>query len=159
MSSDDPEIARLQLALRSKNRHEQAQAAVELGSRGDRESLNNLKAMVNDPDDLVAVSAMFACWQLGEDALVMERLAASLASADEECVQLTVQALSTMGAAVVPKLVTLLDANSPHGPQILRILGDIGGAKAREAVERFAAAGNKSVAEVARAVLDDWRDE
>lgn len=159
MNSLDPDIARLRRALQSADRHERAQAAVELGYKGDHDSLNDLRAMANDPEDLVAVSAIFGCWQLGETTLPVDRAAASLASVDEETVQLAVQALCTMGATVVPKLVKLLDARSPHAPSIVRILGDIGGPESRKAVKRITRSGDPSPADAARAVLAEWSDD
>jgi len=159
MNSPNPDVARLRQALHSANRHERAQAAVELGKQGDRDSLDELRVMANDPDDVVAVSAIFGCWQLGETTLPVDRVAASLASADEENVQLAVQALCTMGAAVVPKLVTLLDAGSPYALSIVQVLADIGGPESRKAVERITRSGDPSLADAARTVLADWSDD
>jgi HEAT repeat protein len=159
VNSPDPDIVRLRRALHSANRHERAQAAVELGNQGDRVSLDELRGMANDPDGIIAVSAIFGCWQLGDTTLPVDRAAASLASADEEEVQLAVQALCAMGAAVVPGLMKLLDAGSPHALFIVRILGDIGGPESRKAVERITRSGDPSLADAARAVLADWSDD
>lgn len=158
MTSPDPDIVKLRQSLHSANRHERAQAAVELGTQGDRDSLDELRAMATDPDDIVAVSAIFGCWQLGDTSLPIDRAVASLASDNEEERQLAVQALSTMGAAVVPKLVKLLDAGSPDALLIVRILGDIGGPESRKAVESITRSNDSSLADAARKVLADWND-
>lgn len=159
MNSRDRNIAGMRRALHSANRHERAQAAIELGNEGDRDALDDLRSMANDPDDIVAVSAIFGCWQLGDTTLPLDRAVASLASADEEKVQMAVQALCTMGAAVVPKLVKLLEAGSPFAPSIVRILGDIGGPKSRKALERITHSGDPPLADAAHAVLADWSDD
>ena len=159
MNSSNPDIVRLRRAIQNADRHERAQAAVELGNQGDRDSLDDLRAMANDPDDVVAVSAIFGCWQLGDTTLPVERVVASLASADEEEVQLAVQALCNMSTAVVPKLVKLLDVGSPYALSIVRILGDIGGRASRNALERTTHSDDPSLADAARKVLADWSDD
>lgn len=148
----------LRRALRSGNRHEQAVAAIELGRRSDTASASDLKRLMDVPDDLVAVSSMFGCWLLGLEHVPVERAVASLASGDEETVQLAVQALCEMGEHVVPELIKLLEAGSPHSVQILRILGDIGGTKGFEAVKRTALSSTPGLAATAQEVLSDWDD-
>ena len=156
--SDEDDGTRLRPSLRDGDRHERAEAAVALGNAGDSDALDELKALTGDADDLVAVSALFACWQLGSRPVVLHRAAAALASADEDTVQAAVQALCAMGEEIVPGLVSLLQAGSPHASEILRILGDIGGDDARETVQRAAASTDPSLAEIARNVLDEWED-
>ena len=155
---DEGDGARLRRSLRSGDRHERAEAAVQLAYAGDSDALEELKALTSDPDDLVAVSALFACWQLGQRTFGLERAAAALASDDEEIVQAAVHALCEMGGEVLPALVSLLEAGSPHAPEILRILADIGGDRARETVQRTAAAKDPSLAQIARDVLDEWEE-
>ncbi len=157
MNDEDARV-RLRPSLRHGDRHERAEAAVNLGYAGDPDALDELKAMAGDPDDLVAVSALFGCWQLGARDVALDRAAAALASADEDTVQAAVQALCEMGEEVVPSLVSLLEAGSPYTPEILRILGDIGGDRAREIVQRAADSTDPSLAEIAAGVLDEWED-
>ena len=159
MNSRDTDIARLRQAARSENRHERAEAAIELGSRGVEDSLELLRGMVDDQDDLVAVSAVYARWQLGDQTHPLERVVASLASDDEENVQLAVQVLCEMGKSVVPKLVHMLNADSPYASYALRMLGDIGGPESLASVRRFATSKNRERAEIARELLDDWDDD
>ena len=150
--------ADLRKALRRGNLHEQAVAAIELGRRSDTASTSALRGLMDASDDLVAVSSMFGCWLLGLDPVPVERAVASLASSDEETVQLAVQALCEMGERVVPDLIKLLEAGSPHSVQVLRILGDIGGTQGFEAVKRTALSATPQLAAVARAVLSDWEN-
>lgn len=157
--SGDPSVEPILESLRSDNRHERAVAAVELGRRGAGEALPELEVLLDDPDDLVAVAAMFATWLLGSEEVRVDRAAASLASEDEEEVQAAVHALCEMGESALPGLIGLLEADSPHAPQILRILGDIGGHRARASVERAAESSDPDIAERARNVLDDWEED
>jgi HEAT repeat protein len=159
MNWRDNEIGQLRQALHSKDRHERAEAAIELGSRGDEDSLGLLCDMRNEPDDLVAVSAVYACWQLGDQSPSLRRVVANLAAEDEENVQLAVQVLCEMGESAVPKLVELLKADSPHASHVLRILGDIGGPASLAAVRRVARSENSELVEIAQDLLDDWEDD
>lgn len=157
--SGDAPVELLLKSLRSDSRHARAVAAVELGRRGAREALPELEVLLDDPDDLVAVAAMFANWLLGAEDVPLDRAAASLASDDEEEVQAAVHALCEMGESALPRLVGLLQARSPHAPQILRVLGDIGGHRARASVERAAESSDPDIAERARIVLDEWEED
>jgi HEAT repeat protein len=158
MSDHDAEMARLRRALASDNRQERAQAVVEAGDSNAQEMRTELQELLGDPDDLVAISAMFACWRLGHEHVPIQRAVAALASPDEETVMAAVHALGEMGAAAVPKLVELLDTDSQHACHVVRILGDIGGQRSLEAVQKAAASANAELADAARAVLDDWED-
>jgi len=149
--------ASLRRALRNGSRHEQAEAAVELGRHSDSASADDLRRLADSPDDLVAVAAMFGCWLLGRD-VPLQRAAAALGSADEETMQAAVHALCEMGDAAVPGLAALLEADSPNSAEIVRVLGDIGGAKAQEAVLRASRSSRPELAATARDVLEDWEN-
>jgi HEAT repeat protein len=146
----------LQRALRSGNRHERAEAAIELGRLADSQAAAELERLLDDPDDLVAVSAMFGCWLLDGGAVETTRAVAALASDDEETVQAAVQALCEIGETIVPGLIRQLEAESDHSPEIVRVLGDIGGARALEAVRRAGGSADSRVAAEALCVLEDW---
>jgi HEAT repeat protein len=154
------EVLRLRTALATGDRHDRAMAAIALGQHGVsphglREARLELEKLLEEEDDLVAVAALYALWKLGGEGLAFDRLARGLASPDEETVQASVEASSRMGAAVVPELVALVDAGSPHSVQILRALGDIGGPRACAALERFRHSTDADLAAAAAAALED----
>ncbi len=127
MPSDTENLSELRAELHGRDRHRRATAAIQLGQLGDRQSIDQLLNLSNDPDDLVAVAAMYACWQLGIDAVAIDRMVAALASSDEELVQESVFALCDMGESIVPKLTNLLGEQKQFANSILRVLAYIGG--------------------------------
>lgn len=148
-------VRRLLESLEEGDRHDRAEAAAELGQRGVQEARPALEALLDDPDDLVAVAAIYATWSLGGEEVPVARAAASLASADEEVMQAAVHALCEMGDAAVPGLLALLESSSPYSKQILRVLGDIGGDEARRELERFSRSADPDLAEAATEALED----
>ena len=157
MSPSKQQIATLRRALFSDNRHERAQAAIQLGQNQDRDSVARLRDLASDPDDLVAIAAMFGAWQLDADVVNIERMVAALSSDDEELVQESVFALCEMGEAMVPRLTALLDAHTADANAILRVLADIGGDKAFAAISGFKS-DNPDIASTIEELLDDWEE-
>ena len=155
MSFKNGQTDTLRRALTSANRHEQARAAIQLGYGGDRESINQLRDLATNADDLVAIAAMFGCWQLGIDAVSIKRMVAALSSSDEELVQESVFALCEMGEAIVPKLTALLEEYSPYADNILRVLADIGGDRAFNAIKHFQT-DDTNLLRIIDDLLDDW---
>ncbi len=145
---------RLLKTLEEGDRHDRAEAAVELGRQGVEEALPALEALLDNADDLVAVAAGFGAWSLGRDDVPIERAAAALASPDEEVMQAAVHVLCEMGDGAVPGLLALLDSGSPYSERIVRILGDIGGA-GLEALERLSRSGDPELAAAANEALED----
>lgn len=156
MSEREAEIARLRQALHSSNRHECAEAAVMLGRMGVQDVAPELAALHKNPDDLIAIAAMYGSWELGVRDVPIERAVAALAAPDEEIVQESVHALCEMGEAIVPTLIALLEARSPHSANLLRILGDIGGEASLAAVQATAASSDSKLRKIAWEVLADW---
>jgi len=157
-SYGEVEIARLRKSLSSENRHERAQAVLEAGQCNTETMLMELSQVLNDPDDLVAIAAMTACWWLGEKQTPIDRAVNALATQDEEVVMAAVHALGEMGETQVPKLVELLDRNSSTAHQIVQILGDIGGDSSLLAVRKAANSPDIDLAAAARRVLEEWED-
>ena len=157
MSPSKQQIATLRRALFSDNRHERAQAAIQLGQNQDRDSVARLRDLASDPDDLVAIAAMFGAWQLDVDVVTIERMVAALSSDDEELVQESVFALCEMGEAMVPRLTALLDAHTADANAILRVLADIGGDKAFAAIS-ILKSDNPDIASTIEELLDDWEE-
>ncbi len=149
------EVRGLLEALEKGDRHERAAAAVELGQRGVEEAGPALEAMLDDTDDLVAITALFGAWNLGREDVPVERAAAGLASPDEEIMQTAVHVICEMGEGAVPGLLALLQSSSPHSQQIVRILGDVGGAQAREELERLSRSDDPELAATASSALED----
>ena len=158
MSADfEPEVLRLREELGSTDRYLRAQAAIELGQRRDVASLPEVARLLNDPDDLVAVAALYGCVRLGADDVSVERAAESLGSSDEEVMQAAVQALCALGEAAVPKLSALLDEMPSYAVEIVHVLEDIGGEAALAVVRQVAARPDPpGVAQAAREVLESW---
>ena len=158
MPDNEDQLARLRTELRSPDRHRRAYAAIQLGQHGDRQSIDELRDLSADPDDLVAIAAMYGSWKLGIDAVAIERMVAALSSDDEELVQESVFALCDMGDPIVPKLKRLLEEQSPFAGSILRILADIGGHASFDAIAGFET-DDTDLQHLKRTLLDDWDDE
>lgn len=158
MPGEPRQLPELRAALGSRDRHRRATAAIELGQHGDRQSLDRLRELTSDADDLVAIAAMFATWRLGDGGVDMERMIAATASDDEELVQESVFALCEMGDSVVPRLEGLLESQSPYAKNILRVLADIGSATSRETITRFETE-DPELKSTIRALLEDWGED
>ena len=155
---DDEEardVARLRRSLNSEDRHERAWAAVGLGQAGDVEALVELESLAEDADDLVAVAASFAASRVGKTPRGVPRMAAALASEDEETMQLAVHALCELGGGVVDALESELAAGSPAKLEIVRVLSEMEGDAARRALERAAASSDPDVARAAREAVTE----
>lgn len=157
-NSDSADIAALREALHSKDRQQRAEAAVTLGSTGDQAALADLQALLEDDDNLVATSATYGYWLLDGGPVSIGRAVHSLTSTDEDEVQTAVQALGAMGDAVVPQLTAELASEPPEAAEILRILGDIGGDEALQAVSAASQSGRADIVQSAREVLDEWEE-
>lgn len=158
MSSNTEPLPKLRAALRSRDRHRRAYAAIQLGQHGDRRSIESLRDLTSDTDDLVAVAAMFGCWQLGIDAVAIDRIVAALSSNDEELVQESVFALCEMGPSIVPKLAGLLEQQPEFANSILRVLADIGGDAAFATITNYQTKDSELMNTI-QDLLDDWDDE
>jgi HEAT repeat protein len=145
-------------ALHSEDRYQQFEAALALAASGDRDALPALHALLDHPDGLVASSALYASWMLSGELPAIDPVLAALASGDEEQVQTSVQVLAQIGDALLPDLRQRLNQQSPYSPQILRLLGDIGGPQALQLLHSAAQADNTEIANCARQVLEDWDD-
>lgn len=153
--ASDP--AQLRQGLDSEDRHERAWAAVALGQIGDAEALSKLESLAEGADDLVAVAASYAASLVGEAPRGVSRMAAALASEDEETVQLAVHALSDLGGVVVPALERELAAAPRAKLEIVRLLSEMDLDAAQHALERAARSSDADVARAARAAIERSR--
>jgi len=144
--------------LAGNDRYQRSEAMLNMAASGDPEALTALRALLDDADNLVATTAIHACWLLGDSSVPIGRAVSSLTSSDEEEVQMAVQVLSGMGAAAIPQLTHLLADGSTPAPPILHILADIGGDAARAVIEQALQSADAETAASAREVLDDWDD-
>jgi HEAT repeat protein len=158
MASNTEQLPKLRAALRSHDRHRRAYAAIQLGQQGDEQSIDRLRDLTGDADDLVAIAAMFGCWHLGVDAVAIDRMVAALSSKDEELVQESVFALCEMGELMVPKLTGLLEQHPEFANSILRVLADIGGDVAFDTVTNFET-DDAELINTIQELLEDWDDE
>lgn len=158
MSLSAAQLAEIRAELSSKDRYRRANAAIQLGQLGDRQSVDQLRELTDDTDQMVAIAAMYGCWQLGVDVVAIDRMVAALSSGDEELVQESVFALCQMGEAVVPKLAQLLIEQPAHAGNILRVLADIGGEVSRKTIRDFET-GDPDLVDTIQELLDDWDDE
>lgn len=158
MPDNDEQKPQLRAELQSPDRHRRAYAAIQLGKLGDRQSIDELRHLSEDADDLVAIAAMYGSWKLGVDAVAIERMVAALESSEEELVQESVFALGDMGTAIVPKLTRLLEEQSQHADSILRILADIGGQASFDTISRYQT-DDPELTQTIQELLDDWDDE
>ena len=155
MPMKDPKISKLRRLLTSIDRHERACAAIELGKNGEPRLLEEIKPLTTDPDDLVAIAAIYGCWKLGAEPIDLERIVAGLASKEEEVMQEAVEALCDIGSLAVPGLKKMLSDDSPFSTEILEILGDIGGDESYAVVSEFQS-DDPELQAVAKEVLEDW---
>ncbi len=147
----------LMQSLASNNRYQRATAAIELGKRRIRQALPELRRLTTDSDDIVAIAAMYACWELGEDLISIERIVAALESDSEEDVQQAVETVGAIGEPFVAKLAPLLMQSPDRARLALKLLDEIGGPEARRLVQ-FMRSDDPDVAALVREILDDWED-
>lgn len=145
-------------ALESTNPDECATAAVELGAAGATSALPKLRLLTTHASDIVAIAAMYACWQLGEDRIDIDRLVTALGSDSEEVVQETIQAVSGIGAALVDRLAPILSESPAKAALALRALDEIHAPAAKDAI-RALGTKDRDLSDLRRDVLDDWEDE
>lgn len=158
MPSGPAQLAELRSDLQSSDRHRRAVAAIQLGQLGDRRSVDELRVLACDSDDLVAIAAMYGAWQLGVDTVAIDRMVAALSSDDEELVQESVFALCGMGEPVVPKLTGLLIEQPAFADGILRVLADIGGAMSWQTINDFET-DDADLMDMIQELLEEWDDE
>ena len=144
--------------LNSKDRYQRVEAILSLSASGDQAALPQLQPLLNDPDGLVAATAFYACWMLNGKLPALEPALVALASDDEEQVQTAVQILAQIGTALLPELESHLSRQSRYTPQILQLLGDIGGPHALSLVRTASQSGDADTAESAQRVIDEWED-
>jgi HEAT repeat protein len=145
-------------ALGSADNQERAEAAIKLGQQKVSRALPDLRALSSDEDAVVSLAAMFACWQLGEDRIAIDRIFSALNSEDEALMQQAVHTVSAIGRPLVPKLKPFLD----HAPEIaisaLRLLEEIGGSEALDAIKATRST-DPEVSALVDEILEDWEDE
>lgn len=147
--------AELITLLDSDNRHARAVAAIELAQHNIIGALPKLRTLVDDEDNIVALSGMYACWMLGEDRVSIERMIHALDSEDEESVQLAVQIVTEMGDFLVPKLETKLNDSPKVTIQVLNMLDEISSPSAL-AVVKSVKTDDPQVIQLIEEILEDW---
>ncbi|MCZ6617790.1 MAG: HEAT repeat domain-containing protein [Gammaproteobacteria bacterium] len=157
-SGDALQLPELRAALGSSDRHQRAYAAIQLGRHQDQHSIDQLRTLTREPDELVAIAAMYGCWQLGVDAIAIDRMVAALSSDDEELVQESVFALCEIGEAVVPKLTEFLETQAASPISVLCVLADIGGGAAFDVISSFKS-DDPDVRSTIQELLEDWDDD
>lgn len=145
-------------SLVSADRHERAQASILLGKQGVTSALGELRVLVDDDDPIVALAGMFACWKLGEDRLSMDRLLSAFKSGDEELVQQAVCTVYAIGVPLIPRLTPLLNQSPEDAMLALKLLDEIGGPEALQAIQAVRSA-DKEVSALVEEILGDWDDE
>lgn len=143
-------------ALNSDDRYQRTEAAINLAAAGERDALPALQALLNDPDGLVATTALYAVWMLSGELPALDPALAALASDDEEQVQTAAGVLTQMGDALLPELQARLAAQSPYSVAILHLLADIGGQQALTMVRDARNSDQPLVAASAQSVIDEW---
>ncbi len=130
----EPERRQLIDALESDDVHQQAAAAVRLGQLRVTEALDMLQPLCNSREPAVALAAMFACWEMGEDRIDAERLATALAARSETTQQFAAHFVTAVGARLVARLTPMLEGAGDRASAILCALDDIHTREARQAV-------------------------
>ena len=151
----DTAISQWTSSLSSADRNRRAEAAIKLGQHSVAKALPALRMMVDDDDPVVALSAMYACWKLGEDRISIDRIIKALSSDDEEQIQQAVHTACALGSSIVPKLEPLLDATKKRASLALQLLEEIGGPEAMLAIRKMENTDN-DVVDLAREILEDW---
>jgi hypothetical protein len=113
---------------------------------------------VDDDDPLVALAGMFACWKLGEERLSMDRLLSAFKSDDEELVQQAVHTVCAIGGPLIPRLTPLLSRSPEDAMLALKLLEEIGGPEALQAIQAVQPA-DKEMSALVEEILEDWDDE
>ena len=145
-------------SLSSSNRYQRAEAAIKIADNEAAGALPELRELANDSDDMVALTAMYACWKLGEDTISIDRFIKALNSGDEELVQQAVHTICTIGEPMVPKLAPLLQGSQATALLALRLLDDINGPEAMRTV-RSMQNPDPAVAMLAREILEEYDDD
>ncbi len=151
----DSSIAQLTRALVDGNRHERAVAAIHLGELGASEALERLTALVSDPDPIVSIAAIYACWRLGVEDVDLLPIIYAVSSGAEELVQQAAQTIEAIGNDLLPTLLMLVQEGGEPALLALDLMLEVGTAQAREAVEQLPSI-NPAVSQRAAAVLADW---
>jgi len=145
-------------SLGSKDRHERAQAAIQLGEQRATSALGSLRDLVDDDAPIVAVAAMFACWKLGEDRISTERLLSAFKSDDEALVQQAVQTVSAIVPPLIPRLTPLFSQSSADAMLALKLLEEVGGSEALQVIQAVRPK-DEGVRKLVEEILEDWDDE
>ena len=148
-------VASLTRALDSADANERAQAAVRLGEIQAQTVLPKLRALTRNPEDVVALAAMYSCWLLGEDTINTGRVVEALASGDESLVQEAIQVVCQIGHPMVDKFRVVLGDTPSKAPTVLAALDDLHEPAARTIIEAFRT-DDPTLLALKREILDDW---
>ena len=132
-------LAKLRKMLRSKNRHERAEAAIALGQSGVSELLPEVEELIKEKNGVVSVAGMYASWLLAGRGIDVKRLIDIVLDGEEEEVQMVVQIVSSIGEPLVDEMSHCLGGSEAEATIALKLLDEIGGTKARKVVEGFQA--------------------
>ncbi|MFG0317687.1 MAG: hypothetical protein ACF8XB_10460 [Planctomycetota bacterium JB042] len=153
-----PDVDALKRSLKSDDRNERACAVLALAERGGEGVRELVTAAKGDDDDLVATAAALACWRMGEKGVSWDRAIDALLSDDDDAVVAAVEALQEAGDAAVGALGERVNKSGSSGVKVVRMLGEIGGERARKVVEELAGSGEEEVTAAARKELEEWDD-
>ena len=151
-------VVELIRSLGSADRQERAEAAIKLGQQKVAHALPDLRSLSIDDDAVVALAAMFACWQFGEDRIEIDRILSALNSENEALIQQAVHTVSAIGSPLIPKLKPFLGQAPEVAMPALRLLEEIGGTEALDAVKATRSA-DAEVSALVDEILEDWEDE
>ncbi len=144
-------------ALSSSDPNQRAHAAISLGKQGALDTWPQLKQLTQDPDRLVALSAMYSCWQLRDDPIDARLLIDAASSHDESQVALAVEVISIAGEPMVEDLKSLVTNPVENALVVLDLLDEIGNESARHAIEELQDT-QTEIGRYARQLLEEWDD-
>jgi hypothetical protein len=150
-------LAELRKMLRSKNRHERAEAAIALGQSGVIELLPEVEELIKEEEGVVAVAGMYASWQLAGRGIDVKRLIDIVLGGEEEEVQMVVQVVSSIGEPLVEEMSHCLGGAEAEAMIALELLDEIGGTKARRVVEEFPAVSPEAM-RLKEKLLAEWHE-
>ena len=143
--------------LQDPDPYKRAEAAIKLASQGLKSAAPMVRKLCADENQMVALAALHASWQLGEDELPIDLLFTALRSEDEALRQQAVQVVSARGEPLIPQITALLGGSTSDTKLAINLLEEIGGDTALHTLQRLPRQNLQlELASLLDEVLEDW---